>query len=474
MTQKAAYQSLIRNAAFIFGIKLFPALAAVVVLILFSRNLPPDDYGNYQDVWVKIMLIGTVAYAGLPVAIITYSAASIRQFWTHVRSVHILLFIAWIALCSIGVGFLLARLNLPFLLTAGLLLGYVIHAIQESLIIVSKKMSGLLVVNLLYACFFLGIHGYIINQYNLVHLLSWLLGGMLLRSVALLFIILHQYRRTEPAQTQLPDPQRARKLWWHLGFYDLIQTTFRYADKFILSSLLSAPVFAVYFNGVQPAEIPFLPYLLGAVSGSVLIQLSDRQRQQEDGYKLVFQTGKLLSCIVLPLFVFLMLFASELFAVVFAHKYGASVPVFMVAILVLPLRACNYTVLLQHLHQGKIINLGAIGDLLLAVLLMYPLYQWLGLSGVALSFVVSTYLQVLFYVWHTLRLTGIPLTQLIPLTNWMSKLVLSGLLLAPLRFWLSPRYSDSVCLSAGLLGMVLLMLGTLTYEQVSARRTLTS
>src|SRR5690606_19340402 len=52
------------------------------------------------------------------------------------------------------------------------------------------------------------------------------------------------------------------KLWLHLGFFELSQVVFRWADKFVVSLFLSAGAMALYFNGAL--EIPFLPILLGA------------------------------------------------------------------------------------------------------------------------------------------------------------------------------------------------------------------
>ncbi len=96
-------------------------------------------------------------------------------------------------------------------------------------------------------------------------------------------------------------------------------------------------------------------------------------------------------------------------------------------LLVLPLRAYNYTTLLQHMHRGGLINKGAIMDLVLALVLMYPMYQLMGLPGIALGFVVSTYLQVAYYLHHTARLSGTTWTSLLPLKNWGLKLLVSGL-----------------------------------------------
>ncbi|HQE12664.1 MAG TPA: polysaccharide biosynthesis C-terminal domain-containing protein, partial [Flavipsychrobacter sp.] len=110
---------------------------------------------------------------------------------------------------------------------------------------------------------------------------------------------------------------------------------------------------------------------------------------------------------------------------VFTNRYIAAVPIFAWSIVVLPLRCYGFTAILQKRQQGSLINKGAILDLVVAVALMYPMYRWMGLPGVALSFVISTYVQAGYYLFHTARLVQQPLQSLVPLAFWGKQLFLS-------------------------------------------------
>ena len=464
MTQGTVYKSVFKNTAYIFFIKLFPAFASVIVLILYSRNLSPEDYGNYQDFWVKLLLLGTIAYAGLPVTIITYSPDVIQYFAKQIRKKHVLLFSFWFVIWTALFAAFQTKLQLPILLSAGLLLMYVVHSIQEALLMVSRRMKGLLTVNFIYAIYFLLIHFLLLKNYDLILLLWLLLTGMLVRSVLLFLLIIPAYNQLDETPLQINLPGNLKNLWLHLGLYDLLQTIFRYIDKFLLASFLSASLFAIYFNGSQPAEIPFLPYLLGAVANAVLIQLSDKHLDQSQSYRLLYVSGKLLSCIVFPLFFFLWFFADNIFTVVFTEKYVASVPIFMTAILVLPLRAYNYTTLLQHLHKGAIINKGAILDLLLALTLLYPFYYLLGLQGVAFAFVMSTYIQVGYYLWHVSRLINVSVMQLLPLKNWMIKFAGFGTFMFCLHYLLAENFEQKWMLATGFVTTVFVISISLIFQ----------
>lgn len=463
MAQGTVYKSVLKNAAYIFFIKLFPAFASIIVLVLYSRNLPQTDYGNYQELWVKILLFGTLAYIGLPVTIITYSADFIKYFFRQIRPRHVVLYALWALLCVGTFGYFMFHLGLPVWLLVALPLLYAGHAVQEALLMASKKMTRLLVVNAMYALYFLGVHVAFLEGYDLIRLLQWLSLGMLVRLVLLTLLVVLVYKRVEVQHLTADALHQAQKLWMHLGLYDLIQTLFRYVDKFILVHLLSAGLFAVYFNGVQSAEVPLLPYLLGAVASSLLLQLSDKTHAATQSFQLLRESGKLLSCIVFPLFIFLFLFAEEIFVLVFTEKYLDSVSVFRAAICVLPLRSYNYTTMLQHLHRGAIINKGAILDLLLAVALMYPFYQWWGIVGVAFAFVLSTYLQVVYYLWQTARLASVQLVQLLPLKNWVLKLLGCSMLLFTLDYLLQSA-TPSVRLGVGVVAMALIMMVSLKLE----------
>jgi hypothetical protein len=73
-------------------------------------------------------------------------------------------------------------------------------------------------------------------------------------------------------------------------------------------------------------------------------------------------------------------------------------------------------------------------DIGIAVLLMYPMYLLLGLPGVALSFVLSTCFQVIYYLFHTRKLLQVRIIDLFPLSNWLKKIMGFGALGLILRY----------------------------------------
>lgn len=458
----ATYRSVFKNAAYIFFIKLFPYVAIFFITILYSRKLPVAAYGNYQDFWIKLLLLGTVAYAGIPVTLLTYAPDVIRSLYRQLSRKQTGIYICWLICWGVFFAWLEGyTLQLPALTCFVLLCCYALHSVQESLLMAAKKMNGLLLFNAAYAFYFIGIHIAALSHYDLPHLLFLLMIGMVLRAAGLTWVVYSVYRKQGVAVLDQDILTKARSLWLHLGFYDLLQNLFRYLDKFILSLVLTAPLYALYFNGAQ--DIPLLPYLLGAVSGSVLLQLADN-KEKEYPHLMMQASARLLSCIVFPLFFFLFFFSHELFHVVFTSRFAGSVPIFMATLLVLPLRAYNYTVLLQHRHQGALINKGALLDIAVALALIYPMYRLMGLPGVALSFVISTYIQVAYYVYHTTRLLQVTVGDLFPFRNWTWKFLLSWAVFLGVHYMLRSTWTPLPVFISGAVALLLLSTGLLAYE----------
>ena len=255
-----------------------------------------------------------------------------------------------------------------------------------------------------------------------------------------------------------------RSLWLHLGLYDVVQMLSTWVDKFIVALVLTAGLSAIYYNGAQ--NVPFLPILLSAAGSAVLLQLATGNSitERESTIALVNESGRVLSSVVFPVFFFLYIFRNELFVTVLSEKYIPAIPIFAVSVLSLPVRAYSFTTVLQRAHKGHIINIGAIGELILAAALMYPLYLAFGLPGVAMSFVISTYLQAAFYLIATSRhLHSSPL-DLLPLRNWFVKFGVFGGAMAALHYFGSLHFTGKVTLLLGGGGMVTLIFVTLLFE----------
>jgi O-antigen/teichoic acid export membrane protein len=464
---KAKSNPLLSNSLSVFIIRFFPSLANLLVVIWYSRHLSTELYGSYQHFWIQMNVIYPLACFGIHVLAITYSESFIKGLLVLISTKYYLLYALWVAALSTVFGILQSSsLNVSFAVPFFFMIGFSVSVIFESLLIVSRHYRELIVINVLYSIAWCYIHWYALTQpFYLQSLFTWLLLITLVRLLLYLFILAPKVRAVK-AEKQAGSYNVAaiRSLWLHLGLYDFLQILFSWIDKFIISLVLSASVSAIYYNGSQ--NIPVLPLLLSAAGSAVLMQLATvhKENEREDIISLLNRSGRVLSCIVFPVFFFLLLFRQELILKLLTDKYAAAIPVFAVSILVLPVKAYSFTTALQRMHKGALINIGAIGDLLLACALMYPLYQWLGLPGVALSFVISTYLQAAFYLLCSARLLQTSPLKLIPYANWLIKLIVFASLFIAIHYAGGLYFRPEITLILGVVAMVIVILSSLLIE----------
>lgn len=447
----------------IFLIRFFPSLAATIVMILFSRKLSGEIYGTYQLYLTQALLLSAIGSAGIQALLITYPSSFVAHLVRSVTPRQYLIFGLWTLLLSIVFSLLQPVAAFSSVAAFIFLFAYILHTVAEAILTAYRRFNLLTGINLLYTVVFLWLHSLLLLDILTLSRLLLYLAFLSVIKAAVCIRMVRQY----PAQKALEattTPASVKKLWLHLGLNDVLQLVFKWVDKFVLGFFLSRELFAIYYNG--SVDIPFLPLLLGAAANAVLIQMAMHREgaTTPQTIQLIHHASRLLSSFVFPLFSLLVLYRYELFTVVFTHKYEAAVPVFLIATLILPLRAYSFTAILQHRHQGKTILAGSAGDLLLACMLMYPLYLILGLPGVALAFVLSTYAQAWFYLRATARVLQTNMLQLVPWKSWLIKALISGGLLLLLRLLTMHTLPDGGQLLSGIMTAMVLSVAFLVLE----------
>jgi O-antigen/teichoic acid export membrane protein len=449
--------TLLGNSTYIFLIRFFPSIVSVAALVWLSRHMAPAYYGRYQSFWVQWQVLQVVACLGIPTLMFSYPLAHLNGLIRGLQNKQVAYLGIWVMVVSIGFAMLQQYTHSPFKAwqaSAFLLLSVPI-TIVEAYAMLGRQFQQVLLINVAYAGLFGVSHGFLVGGLlSTEQLMEWLLAGNLLRLGALAGLVWRYYQRVQPvAPVHL---HTVRSFWAHTALNELIQVLFKWADKFVLNFLLPAALFALYFNGTL--DVPFLPLLLGAAGSALLLQLGQPDLPDTERVAMSKAAGALLGSLVFPLFFFLLFFRYELFGVVFAHRYDAAVPLFVVSSLVIPMRAYNFTALLRHKGRGRTITTGALLDLLLAFALVYPLYRLLGLMGVALAFVVSTYCQAGYYLLHTARLLGLSWTALLPWRPWLGQIVGFGLAFLLLHEALAARFTELLVLLIGGGSLSLLLL----------------
>lgn len=433
-------------------------LVLFIIFILFSRKLSYEDYGTFQSVWMYANIINVIIGFGIS-SIIFSTNLNFVFYFIQKNKKNIFLFYTALSLITFFLFFLFSN-NISSSLKLLLVFFTLIQtatSIADSLLIKKKGEKNSFIINFVYSLLFLGWHLYILQT---GYILYTLILGILILSL-LKWVAISLVPKTKESKIISYDESNFFKHWSYLGLNDILGIFSKWIDKFFLVYLLSAADFAIFFNG--SFEIPLFGLLITVAGIFLTTEISADLFSTEKIKNLFIETFNTLSIIVFPLFFFLFFFRSELFSFAFQNKYQASLPIFVISIFILPLRINNYTAILQCFSKGNIILWGAIIDILIAILCMVILYPIIGTRGIALSIVISTAIQSLYYIWHSAKVLHIKTLQLIPLKNLISKGILFGaifygtsLLLHPVGLWIK------LCCGA-LLTFIIILVGSWKY-----------
>lgn len=420
------------SAFYIFSGRFFNNVAVLVVMYFFTRHFSTTLYGIYGGLSSLLNFFTIIAGISLPLFTLVYPAERLAAFFRSFKGVHYLGYGLMLLCCAILFALLQYR-DIPewYLLTVFFIL-FTISNITDACLIALKHHPWLALINLIYALLFVGIHLSVL-QLSIPFgrlILYWIL--ILIVKIVFSVVIFRKGWKT-PASA-LPDSEskpQMLSLWRHLYITDIIQVSFLWVDKFLIFFLASNDTMAIYYNGTL--QLPFIMTVFSAVSNAA-IQILASHQDKNIQVNMVKTVGKVLSAVMFPAFLYLMFFGKSLFVFFFSEKYLLSVPVFICSVMILPLRAYNFSMLLQKNEKGKIITAGAVGDLIIALLLMYPLYHFFGLPGLALSFVISTLCQSAFYAFYTAKTMQVNIAGLFPLKNWIGKSLLFFLLCFALHY----------------------------------------
>ena len=440
-------------------------MSLFLITIIYSRQLNYDDYGTFQSVWMYANIVNVIISFGFSSVLLSTNLSFLFLFIRNNRKIIISFYtILWIA--GLTCFYVLAK-NFDAGLKLWLIVFMVIQniiTVAESLLLKRRKEKISFIINLFYSLIFFGCHLYVLlTNYALTNLIISLCGLSILKLAAILLV---------PAKNDNYEPVADEKHflnhWAFLGLNEILGVTSKWIDKIFLLYLLTASDFAVFFNG--SFEIPLFGLLISVAGSFMLIEFSENIQLKNKIIALFNESFDLLSAIVFPLFFFLFFFREEIFAFVFKNKYSDSVPIFAISIFILPLRINNFSVILQCFSHGKKVMLGSLIDIIIAFVLMIVLYPIMGSKGIVLSIVISTYCQVLYYLWHSAKILNVTIWKLLPLRKLLLKfLILLGLYL--IIFLLLAHFSIIIKITVGaLITTLLIVAGLWSYLKTFFKR----
>ncbi len=205
-----------------------------------------------------------------------------------------------------------------------------------------------------------------------------------------------------------------------LGISAALGALSRWLDKIVISSYFPPDVYAAFEAGAR--EIPFIPVFLGSISTVLLSELnriggsegeisSDNRRAMLHLWNVATMR---VATVMIPLSVFLFVFADQIIPFMFSAKLSGAVPPFRIYLLMLPLRIAAYGPMIMALGRPRLVLWGSIGDLSGSLILSLLFVHWIGILGPAISTVIMTYAQVGFLVWMIRNTVGVRWREMFP------------------------------------------------------------
>lgn len=201
-----------------------------------------------------------------------------------------------------------------------------------------------------------------------------------------------------------------------IGLSSIIGILAATLDKNMVAYFFKPEQYAVFANGAF--EIPLIEVITGSITAVLIPELSRLYNKQGSNNEKILDIWKnsiVSSCAILvPIMFGLMVFSKGFVLFLFSEKYLASIPIFEIYLLTLPLRSINFgSMLIISNNQNKIlINSGI--SIVLSFILNLILIKLLGFYGAALAIVFSAYFLAILQSYQILKEFRTSINKLFP------------------------------------------------------------
>lgn len=419
--------NIVKNTISLIISKLIPSLLLTLINVIYSRYLLQNDYGVYQTVWTYLSVFVIISTFGLPRYILTFGSL---YNYPRVLTFKLIAFLFLLTTIPIIAYLFFVDATFPYFtifLFVVLLLSQSLYLIQEANVISVQSNKLLIYSNIIYAILLFVFHLVVLFiGFSIDLCLFFIIAASLIRNAIIYFSLVNI-----SGEKLIFFKERVQLFWF--GLNDTLQILTKWLDKIILVIILSASDYAVYFNGTY--EIPLIGMALSAFQSIITTQSSKKSSTDESNVALFKSSASFMSLFLFPLFAFCFVFSREIITILFSSKYIESASLFAISSLLIPMRICNYTVLLQVKSRGDIILRGSIIDFITAMLLMFVLYPLIGLEGLALSMVIATYIQATYYVFMIKKIYNVKLIDLFDVRKLIFLFVFTLLLFFTLKYF---------------------------------------
>lgn len=439
------------RAAFLIAANLVKYSVGLVMPMVLVRLLSQSDYGTYQ----QMLLIGTalmgVMTLGLPTSVFyLFHHVGAPKVPALVLQTTVILAICGAAAAAVafaGAGYFAGRfsnpalesllglyaLSLLFMIGSEHCLSFLITQNRYGLALVTEVLEIIFRVVVMLCPLYFG--------YGMAGLVVGIVIYSAVRFLARNFLLIARsgYDYVDWRQnTSLRDQLGYSAPLALIGMTSLIGSTI---NRGILAAFFTPAQYAIYAVGTF--EIPLDSIFQASVANVMRATLPAliREGNLAEVRRILLESARKLSIIMLPSFVFLEAYSYELITLLFTSKYAESVNIFRCNLLMIPLNILVLSPIPQAFGKPKINLYITVAWTALLISSSIVLMNWIGFFGPVIAYVVTQYLVVFVYIFFALRLTKASIAQIIPTAQIMRVVFASMIALAAAKSFDPPTAS---------------------------------
>ncbi len=466
------------RGAFILMTELFRVTTTLVTGMILSRLLTKADYGAFGQAFMIYILFSTVLCLSLPQSLYYFIPRAKEEERPKVMSQTMILMIVLAGITSVGMylstPFLANKMNNPELVSLMKVMSFYPLADMISQIVIPALVSiDRANISAVFGILFslARISGIVVPLF---------LGFSLIASMKIM--VLAVFVTTVLGLVLLIFFFRVKTPWFSLGFlreqldYAIpmagalaVGLIGRQLDKWIISLFFGPEQYAVFSNGAQ--ELPIVGVVTAGIASAILpemVKFAEGNRLP-DAINLWKRSSRVCALVMFPTFVLSLFLSQELMIVLFSRKYIESTYPFIVYLFVLPMRVVIFAAVLRAMSKTRPIMVGAVLALAVNTVLGVGLLKLMGTGRMGIlipagASVISQYLAA-WYLLHIIKkISGIPISRLLPwgpLAKLLGLSILAGVPLLGL-LWIPLSLAAKLLAGTGiyLVGYSAVILGT--------------
>lgn len=427
------------TSQWLFLSKLFGQTCTLASLVIASRFLSFDEYGDYKLFILIVTIVSAICSLGLSEAILYFSEEKNKEsYYFKIYQITIVVSI----IVFISTLFIIPQLNMKGLsifrdnlfIFATIFSCSIFLIPSNSLFIANKQINRLMLVQILpNALWVLALLSFwLFNMSN-----TFFYSGYLIRLILMVVIVSPTVINVLIVGNSIISKVKLRSIMAFslpVGLAAIIGMMQTYIDQIIINYFYDSKIFAIYANGSY--EIPILPLIASSLFGVVIPKMRNLIKNKKilETKQLWVRTGEVLLPLIVTISITCLFFSKEIISVLYSKEYLQSAPIFMIYQLTLLGRVYLYSSLFIAFGKSRLYMFNILASVIINTCLSLLLVQQFGYIGAAISTVTCTYILMFLQLLQISKFLNSTITSVFPWRKWLIAIGISSFISFNIKF----------------------------------------